>query len=376
MNPRKILVVTQFTFAITLIIATLIVQRQLHYAQQRERGFATNNSIYYFNIEPELQQNYPAVRQELLRLGIATSVTKTGCPLTDIWNSTSKITWAGKQPGSNIDFDLITQDGNLVTTAGLHLIAGRDINLEAYPGDSTAAIVTAAAAKAMGFKDAVGQTFVTSENVRWTIVGVVQDIIARSPYEASVPTIFCGPQRWTGVVNIHFNPSIPTATALERAKAVFEKYNTAYPFEYTFLDTAYADKFVNEQRIGALGGLFAGLTIFISCLGLFGLATFMASTRKREVGIRKVLGASALDITALLSKEFLALVLVALVLASPVAWWMAHSWLQRFAYHIHIGWSVFVLAGGASLLIAAGTVSYQAIHAALANPARSIRSGE
>lgn len=375
-NPRKILVVAQFTFAITLIIATLIVQRQLHYAQERERGFAKNNTIYYLTIEEELQHSYPAVRNELLHQGIAMSVTKTGSPLTDIWNSSNRISWAGKTPGSTVDFDMVTQDGNLVKTAGMRLLAGRDIDLQAYPADSTGAIINASAAKAMGFKEPVGQTFVTPENVRWTIVGVVQDIIARSPYDATTPTIFCGPKRWTGVVNIRFNPALSTATALERTKAVFEQYNPSYPFEYTFLDASYAEKFVNEQRIGMLGGLFAGLTIFISCLGLFGLATFMASTRKREVGIRKVLGASALDITALLSGEFLALVLVALVLASPVAWWMASTWLQRFAYHIRIGWSVFVLAGGASLLIAAGTVSYQAIHAALANPARSIRNGE
>jgi len=371
-TPRKVLVVAQFTFAIVLIIATLIVDRQIRYAQERENGYNKANLAYVF-MEGDVKKNYTLIKNELLSSGTALSVSKTSSPLTDGWSDSWGFEWVGKDINAKIDFDRFASDGNLVKTAGMQIVAGRDIDLANYPTDSTACLLNESSVKIMGFKQPLGQ-IIKDNDINWHVIGVIKDFILQSPYEPMKPMVIEGPKSWLSVIHIKFNPQTATSQSLAAAEKIFKKYNPQYPFEYRFVDEEYAKKFSDEQRTATLATLFAGLTIFISCLGLFGLATYMAENRIKEIGIRKVLGAGIAGITTLISKDFLKLVIIAILVASPVAWWAMHVWLRTFNYHISISWEVFVLSGLLAIVIALLTVSYQAIKAALANPVKSLRS--
>lgn len=208
----------------------------------------------------------------------------------------------------------------------------------------------------------------------WTVVGVLKDFIYGSPYQKVNQLVVFGPASWFNIIHFKLNPDKPVAQNLKLAEQVFKEYNPQYPFDYKFVDEAYAEKFDDQKRTGKLAALFAGLTIFISCLGLFGLAAYMAQNRIKEIGVRKVLGASVTSITTLLSKDFLKLVVIALLIASPLAWWAMHTWLQDFEYRISIEWWVFLSAGIVSVCIALLTVGYQAIKAAKTNPVKNLRT--
>lgn len=225
----------------------------------------------------------------------------------------------------------------------------------------------------MNLKNPVGTTIKEDED-EWHVVGVIKDFVFESPYQKIKQLMVCGPKSWFNVIHYRLNPSLSSEKALQIARQVFDKYNPGYGFDYHFVDETYAEKFKEEKRIGTLAGLFAGLTIFISCLGLFGLATYMAENRIKEIGVRKVLGASVTNITALLSKDFLKLVIISFLIASPVAWWAMSKWLQTYSYRVNVEWWVFALTALLSMLIAVVTVSYQAIKAAIANPVKSLRT--
>lgn len=373
-NPRKILVVLQFSFAIILIISTFIILQQIRYAQERETGFERGRLVYHW-ITGELYEKYPLFKNELIASGVATDVTKTNSPLTSAISDTWEVSWKGKDPNAKLDFTIFTQDEGLIKTAGLRLIQGRDIDLKKFATDSNAMIINESAAKTMGFdNDAVGQIIKENGN-EFHVVGVIKDFVMGSPFDHTRPLLIEGSlQNWFNVINIRLsdNKSIPESIAV--IEKLFKKYNPAYPFENHFTDEDYAMKFAETQRTARLTGLFAVLTIFISCLGLFGLATYMAETRIKEIGVRKVLGASVLRITGLLSKDFLKLVGIAILIAIPVAWYAMHTWLQAYPYRVQLQWWVFVMAGVLSILISFITVSYQSIKAATANPVKSLRS--
>ncbi len=250
---------------------------------------------------------------------------------------------------------------------------GRDLDLKKFITDSTAMILNESAVKAMKFKEPIGQ-LVKDGDIQWHVIGVVKDFILRSPYEPTHPMIIEGGKGWFNVVHIKLSNLQPTSKSLKQAEAIFKKYNPEFPFEYHFVDEDYANKFRDEKRTAVLAAFFSGLTIFISCLGLFGLATYMAETRIKEIGIRKVLGASVTGIGFLISKDFLRLVFIAFLIAAPVAGWAMEAWLKNYPYRVNIHWWVFALAGGISFLIALVTISYQAIRAAVANPVKSLRS--
>jgi ABC-type antimicrobial peptide transport system permease subunit len=227
----------------------------------------------------------------------------------------------------------------------------------------------------MGFKDPLGQWIKNPES-SWKIVGVVKNFIPGTPYDPVYPMAIQGPPKfnWFGTLSFRLNDKGVQSENLEKITKIFRKYNPSYPFNYYFVEVSYAAKFLGEQQFGKLAGIFAALTIFISCLGLFALAAYMAENRTKEIGVRKVLGASVSAITTLLSKDFLKLVFVAFVIASPVAWWLINHWLQNFSYRVGFSWWIFALTGVLSILIALATVSYQAIKAALMNPVKSLRS--
>lgn len=372
--PRKALVVLQFTFAIIFITCTLIIYRQIDHAQKRDLGYDKDNLVFVY-AKGDVLKSYPLISTELLSSGAITGITKTNSPISYIWNQDDTYEWNGKDPEARIAFNVLRVENDFVSTMGLKIVTGRDINVKNYPTDSTAILLNESAAKIMGFKDPVGQPVKSGEGT-WHIVGVVQDFIAGSPYAPVQPMVMLGPTphyRY-GTVTFKLNGKNAVADNLKKVETVFKKYNPDYPFEYYFVTEAEAQKFLGEQRAGALAAIFAGLTILISCLGLFALAAYMAENRKKEIGVRKVLGASAATITTLLSKDFLKLVLISFTIASPLAWWAMHAWLQNYAYRVSISWWVFALTGLLSVLITIAAVSYQAIKAALTNPVKSLRS--
>lgn len=373
-TPRKVLVVIQFSFAIALIICTIIVQHQIKYAQSRETGYSKDKLVYTF-IQGDNEKHYNIIKNELISSGAAVSVTKSMSPITQRWSDGWGYTWPGSKPGDNkIDFVRFSSDADFVKTMGVQLLAGRDIDIRNYPADSNSILLNETAVKIMNLKDPVGTIVTEEDGAKWRVVGVIKDFVFESPYQKIQQLMVCGPGTWFNVIHYKLSPTLPTDKALDMAKKVFAKYNPDYGFDYHFVDESYAEKFAQEKRTGTLAGLFAALTIFISCLGLFGLATYMAQNRIKEIGVRKVLGASVSNIASLLSKDFLKLVLISFVIASPIAWYCMNIWLQSYNYRIKIEWWVFVLAAVLSIVIAIGTVSYQAIKAAVANPVKNLRT--
>ncbi|MEO6673800.1 MAG: FtsX-like permease family protein, partial [Ginsengibacter sp.] len=326
-------------------------------------------------IQGDMNKHYDLIKNELLGSGATVAVTKSMSPITQRWSDSWGFSWPGSQPGDNkIDFIRMSSDADFVKTMGVKLVEGRDIDIKNYPGDSTAMLLNETAVNVMMLKNPVGATIREEDGLDWHVVGVIKDFVFESPYQKIQQLMVTGPKSWFNVIHYKLNPSLSTDKALKMVKAVFDKYNPMYGFDHHFADESYAEKFKEEKRIGTLAGLFAGLTILISCLGLFGLATYMAENRIKEIGVRKVLGASVASITTLLSKDFLKLVIISFIIAAPVSWWAMHNWLQSYTYRISIQWWVFALAAVLSVVIAILTVSYQAIKAAIANPVKSLRT--
>jgi putative ABC transport system permease protein len=375
LNPRKALVVLQFGFAIILIICTIIVKQQIDYARNRKTGYNKDNLVYHF-MTGDIHKNFPLIKNELLQQGVVKSITRTNSPLTEKWSDGSGQNWKGKDPNARYIFDRFMADESLAATTGLQFIQGRDFDLKQFPTDSTGLIVNESSLKLMKFKSPIGQV-VSDLGTDWHIVGVVKDFILTNPYEPTRPILISGAKGGFlsfNVIQMKFNSQAPMSTNLKKAEAIFRKYNPQYPTDFKFVDESYAEKFENEQRQGTLAALFAGLTIFISCLGLFGLATYMAENRIKEIGVRKVLGASVTEITRLLSKDFLTLVIISFIIAAPIAYWAMSKWLTSYSYRVSINWWVFASAAILTIVIALLTVSYQSVKAALANPVKSLRA--
>ncbi|MBZ4191480.1 ABC transporter permease [Niabella beijingensis] len=371
-TPRKILVVIQFSVAIVLVAGTVIIIRQISHAQERNKGYDMEQLVTIV-MNDRMQQNFPVIKQELLQQGIAISVARGQSPLTQNWSYGNHLQWQGKPPGTLTQINRYTADADLVKTTGMRLMAGRDIDILRYAGDSTACLINAAALKLMQFKQPIGQV-ITDDDQQWHVVGVVEDFIQESPYQSVKPLIIRGPKLYMGVMLVRLNGGTNVGVNLMSMERVLKKYNPGYPFEYRFTDEEFATKFENEQLIRKLAAMFTGLVIFISCLGLFGLMAYMAESRIKEIGIRKVLGASALNIIGLLSKDFVRLVLIAFTIAIPVSWLLMQHWLAGFTYRVAVTWDVFIIAGSVAVLATLMTVSLQAIKAALANPVAALRN--
>lgn len=371
-TPRKILVVFQFSFAIVLIICTMVIYRQIGFAEKRDAGYRKDNLVFVY-IKGDIRKNYPRIRQELLSSGAITSLTRTNSPITDIWEGDDSYTWQGKDPATRNYFAQFYTDNDFAKTMGLTILAGRDINARDHPDDSTAILLNESAVKLMGFTNPLAQMVKSNQGI-WHVVGVVKDFIPGSPFERVQPLVVQGPKSQLGTVTFRLNTENAISYDLKRIAEIFHTYNPDYPFDVKFVDESYAAKFRDEQHSGMLAAFFAGLTILISCLGLFALAICMAENRIKEIGVRKVLGASVAAITTLLSRDFLKLVFIAFAIASPIAWYAMHRWLQNYSYREPISGWVFVITGIGSLMIAAVTVSYQAIKAALASPVKSLRA--
>ncbi len=368
---RKTLVVIQFSCSIALIISTVVIYRQIQYVKDRPAGYDLNR-LLSTNLNDDLSKNYTALKNELIGKGIAESVTTSTSPATNVWWHTDIKQWPGKNAGETVEMGNIFVSEDYFKTVGMKVIEGRNFS---NANDSTSVIFNEAAIKRLRLKNPVGQKITAYFNDRqYTIAGVVKDALMVSPFNTADPTMFyCFPQP-QNVMLYKLSPHIKTGDAVNQLTAIFNKYDPAYPYVYSFADADYASKFNLEMLVGKLAGLFACLAIFISCLGLFGLAAYMAEQRTKEVGIRKVLGASVSQVWLLLSKEFILLVIISCVIASPVAYYYLNNWLTQYSYRITIGPFIFIMAGFAAILITIITVSFQAIKAAVANPVKSLRT--
>lgn len=370
---RKTLVVLQFTFAIVFIISTAVVYQQIRLAQTRNTGYRTENMIFVY-LKGDMAKHYDAMRNQLLGSGAVTDITRSSSPIQENWNNHNGYQWVGKSSNTNISFDENSTDRDFTSTFGLPLISGRDINITQFPSDTAALLLTREAARTMGFENPVGQIIRGPAGNLLHVVGVTENYVAVSPFIKSLPIIIHGASQQFGTITMRMNPSRTKAENLTAIYAILKKNNPAYPANINFMDEAYRDKFKNERYQGQMVAVFAGLSIFICCLGLFALAATMAESRVKEIGIRKVLGASAARITTLLTKDFVILVLIAFVIASPMAWWLMSRWLEDYPYRIRLGWQLFAVTGGSAIAIAYLTVGYQAIRAAFGNPVNSLRS--
>ena len=370
--PRKVLVVVQFTVSIALIIGTIIVFRQIQFAKDRPVGYTREGLITVMMNTPDLYGHYDAIRNDLIATGAVENMAESSSPSTDVWSNQIGFSWEGKDPSSLPLFGTIGVTVDYGKTIGWQIKEGRDFSRD-FATDSSAFIMNEAAFKLTGLRKIIGQP-INWNSKRYTVIGVIKDMVMRSPYEPVQPVIFVMDPEWANVITVRIKPSLTMKEALAKIETVFKKYNPSSPFEYKFTDEEYAHKFSDEERIGNLSTLFAILAILISCLGLFGLASFVAEQRTKEIGVRKVLGASIVNLWQMLSKEFVLLIIISCFIAIPIAWYFLHQWLQRYDYRTNISWWIFLVAALGALMITLVTVSFQAIKAAVANPVKSLRN--
>ncbi len=371
--PRKALVVLQFTVSVILIIATIVVFEQLQFAKNRPVGY-NRNSLITIPYNASGFRHYKVFRDELLKTGAATDVSASSSPTTGIWSSADNLNWKGKDPNRQEMFGTILIDPDYGNVVEWQMKEGRNFSKQ-LTTDSSGFIFNEAAIRQMNLKNPIGEN-VQWHGRNWTVIGVVKDMVMTSPFDPGKPTVFLmdDKERSFSIINIKINAAATAVDALKKIETVFKKFAPETPFNYKFADQEYALKFAEEERIGKLAAVFAALAIFISCLGLFGMASFVAERRTKEIGVRKVLGASVFNLWRLLSKEFVILVSISLLIAIPIAWYFMHNWLQNYEYRTALSSWIFIAAAVGALLITLLTVSFQAIKAAVANPVKSLRT--
>ena len=367
--PRRILVVGQFATSILLISATIIIYQQIQHIRNRDIGYDPNNLIM-ISATPDTQKNFAVIKQELLNTGLVNSVTRTMSPITDIWWKSPAPDWSGKPANMNIIFSGETADLDFTKTMGIKLLQGKDFS--GTPSDSTAMLLNKAAVEAIGQKNPIGMQMRYQRT--FTVIGVTDNVIMGSPFEPIDPMMIFFDPSGANSISIRLNKAVHPQKALASIENIFKKYNPAYPFEYQFVDQEFGKKFLTEELISKITNIFAGLAIFICCIGLAGLASFTIEKRVREIGIRKVLGATVQQILILISKEFLKLVLVAFIIAVPITWWFMNNWLDKYTYHIHISIWLFAAVGILIMLLTLAVVSLNTMRAAIANPVKSLRT--
>ncbi|WP_299111655.1 ABC transporter permease [uncultured Winogradskyella sp.] len=378
--PRKVLVVAQFTISVALIIGTLVVMDQIQYSKDRPTGYDKNGLVQIPVMSSEFVGKQDLMREQFIASGGATHMTAMSSPTTQVWSNRSGYTWDGKPEGFQEDLAYTSVHYDFIETLGLKLVEGRGFSRE-FATDSNAVILNKTAVKYMGLQDPTGKYIRDSNNDNPSpesalkIIGVIDDMIVQSPY-APVKQAMYVFEKYGNIsyYNLRLNPQNSVSKNLELIENTFKTNFPNVPFDYQFVDEEYGKKFRSEEHVASLARVFTGLAIFISCLGLFGLASFVAEQRTKEIGVRKVLGASISQLWLLLSKDFITLVTVALVIASPLAYYVMSGWLQKFPYRTSLGWDIFMIACIGALIIALITVSFQAIKAATANPVKSLRT--
>ena len=367
---RKGLVVSQFTISIVFIICTILVYQQIQHVKNRELGY-DKDQLISMNVNGNMIEKFSIIKQDLINTGTVKSVSLNNSDILSGGNNGSGLQWTG---GTNTEDVLISfryVSSDFFNTTGMKLTEGRGFS-ENTAKDTTNVLISESLAKLMGQGSAVGKQVTRGDT--YTVIGVVKDYLYGDMYGESDPVLFFNYHGEARYLYVKANSEIATSEMLSKVEAVMKKHNAAFPFQYTFVDENFNAKFKSEQLISNLSQIFALLAILISCLGLFGLAAYTAEQRSKEIGVRKVLGANVSGIVKLLSKDFLKLVGISILISIPIAWFTMSNWLQDFAYRIEINWVVFIIAGIAAILIALVTVSFQAIKAALANPVDSLKT--
>lgn len=377
--PRKVLVVFQFAISVILIICTAVVYQQIQFAKNRPVGYDREGLLMIQKLSDDFYGKYDILRNELKSTGVVEEVSESMGPVTETISGNNGWDWNGRDPKNDESFVTLSVSNTHGRTAGWQFVDGRDFSAE-IGSDSSALVMNEAAVKFMGLKNPIGEpvswTWRNQKVLNYKVIGVIKDMVMDSPYGHAMPTLFYvkgfnGAPNW---INIRINRNTSFAEALPRIENVFKKIIPAAPFDYKFVDEEYARKFAAEERTGTLALIFASLAIFISCLGLFGLASFVAEQRTKEIGIRKVLGATILNVWRMLSKDFVLLVIIACALSVPIAYYFMNEWLQKYVYRIELAPWTFLLTCAVALVVALATVSFHAIRSALANPVKSLRS--
>jgi ABC-type antimicrobial peptide transport system permease subunit len=369
--PRKALVVVQFTISITLIIGTIVVYKQIKHAQNRPVGYSRDGLISV-DLNWERKKHWEFIRAELKNEGIIEEMAQSGSPATDVWATNAAFNWEGKDPSQTVEFPNNAVNHEYGKTIGWEIKEGRDFSRD-FASDSSAFILNESAAKFIGLKDPIGK-IITWKKKPYVIIGIVKDLIVESPYSPVRPSLFHISTNNINVALIKIKTKTKLQDAMARIETAFKKYNPTFPFQASFVDDEFDRKFGNEKRIGTLAAFFAILAVVISCLGLFGLASFVAEQRTKEIGIRKVHGASVTNLWQMLSKDFVVLVVLSCLISTPFAYFQLSNWLEGYEYRTDIPWWIFVTACFGALIITLFTVSFQAIKAAMTNPVKSLRS--
>ena len=368
---RKGLVVGQFTISIVFIISTILVYQQIQHVKNRELGY-NKDQLISMRANGDIIEKLSVIKQDLINTGVVKNIALSNSQLLSGGNNGSGLEWQG---GTNTEDVLISfryVSSDFFDTTGMKLLEGRGFS-ENIAKDSTNTLITESFAKLMGEGSALGKKIMRNDEP-YTVIGIVKDYLYGDMYETSDPVMFFNYHNYARYLYIKTESQVPISDMLSKIETVMKKNNPAFPFEYTFVDETFNAKFKSEQLVGKLSQIFALLAILISCLGLFGLAAYTAEQRSKEIGVRKVLGASVTGIVKLLSKDFLKLVVISILIAIPIAWLMMSNWLEDFAYRIEINWWIFIIAGMVAILIALATVSFQAVKAAIANPVDSLKT--
>lgn len=368
--PRHILVIGQFAISIFLISATIIIYQQIRHIKNRDIGYNPDN-LLMVPASQETQNNFAVIRDELMKTGVVAAVNRSFSPITEIWWKAPAPDWDGKPAGAQLIVASMSTDVDYTKTMGVKIVQGKDFS--GSPADSANMLINQAAVDAMGLKNPIGMEMRNGSN-KHTVIGVTSNIVMESPFKAVDPMLVYFDPGNSNSINIRLTASAKPQQAINQIANVFKRFNPAYPFDYKFVDQEFNRKFLTEDLIGKLTNIFAALAIFICCIGLAGLASFTIEKRIREIGIRKVLGATLQQLVLLISKDFLKLVLIALVIATPLAWWFMNDWLEKYPYRINISIWIFGGVGVLTLLLALIVVGANTIKAAVSNPVKSLRS--
>lgn len=369
---RKTLVVVQFTVSVILIIGTIVVQQQIENSKNRPIGYEKEGLVMMEKVTEDYEGKYNVLRNELKNSQAVLEMSASSSPPTGLWSSGSGFEWEGKPSDFVTNMFNVSLSHDYGKTIGWDIVEGRDFSRE-FSTDSTAFILNEAAVKYMGLKNPIGKT-IRWNNQQHKVIGVVKDLVAQSPFQPVRQAVYMIKYDNTNWIELKLNPEKSITESLASIEGIFAKHVPNVPFEYEFVDDAFSKKFVSEERIRKLSSVFAFLAIFISCLGLLGLTSFVAEQRSKEIGVRKVLGASIFNVWKMLSKDFVLLVLVSCMIAIPIANYLMNRWLENYQYRIEISWWVFGLTVVGALLITILTVSFQTIKAASVNPVKSLRT--
>lgn len=369
-TPRKLLVTLQFGFSIVLISATFIIHKQVSHVKDRTLGYEQKN-LLMIDHTADLEKNYEVLKNEILNNNIATSVTKSQSPITGIF-SNNFVAWPGKPADLRVLFTTLRVDYDYNKTMGTRMLEGRDFAVE-YKSDTSAVIINQAAVDVMGLKDPIGTQLEIWGN-KFNVIGITENVLMGNLFQEVKPSFTVLNRDFANFITLRLPENKATAESLKDVEKIITKYNPAYPFDYAFADAEFNKKFTQINLIGDLSNIFAFLAIFITGLGLFGLAAFTAEQRTKEIGIRKVLGATLSGIVFLISKDFSRLVIIAFTIAAPIAWWMMNKFLEQYTYRIEVPLWILFAAGAIALLLALLIVSTQAIRAGRRNPAQSLRN--